>query len=82
MNLHEEIQALFEQVGPTIPAEAARTMAEATEKLAKSGIISRALGRGDKAPAFELPNALGQMVSSAALLQDGPLVVSFYRGTW
>ena len=82
MNLHEEIQALLEQVGPTIPAEAAKTMAAATEKLAKSGIVSRALSRGDKAPAFELPNALGQMVSSAALLQDGPLVVSFYRGTW
>ena len=82
MNLQEEIQTLLEKVGPTIPAETAKIMAEATEKLSKSGIVSRALGQGDKAPIFELPNVLWQMVSSAALLQDGPLVVSFYRGTW
>ncbi|WP_161973793.1 peroxiredoxin-like family protein [Hwanghaeella grinnelliae] len=38
--------------------------------------------RGDFLPPFALPNADGELVSSGALLRDGPLVVSFNRGTW
>lgn len=37
---------------------------------------------GDAAPAFSLPDALGVQVSSADLLAEGPIVVTFYRGDW
>ncbi|MEL7029388.1 MAG: peroxiredoxin-like family protein, partial [Pseudomonadota bacterium] len=37
---------------------------------------------GDVLPAFSLPNQDGAAVSSAALLEKGPLVVSFFRGVW
>jgi peroxiredoxin len=37
---------------------------------------------GTPAPSFSLKNQQGVEVSSARLLQDGPLVVSFFRGTW
>lgn len=33
-------------------------------------------------PAFELPDAHGQMVSSDELLADGALVIVIYRGAW
>ena len=41
-----------------------------------------ALAVGQQVPAFELPNAEGNLVSSADLLAKGPLVVTFYRGSW
>lgn len=33
-------------------------------------------------PAFNLPNASGTLVSSETLLAKGPLLVTFYRGSW
>jgi peroxiredoxin len=37
---------------------------------------------GDKAPLFELPNALGNRVSLQKHLEKGPVVITFYRGNW
>jgi len=50
-------------------------------ELRLSGAVARALQVGDRAPAFALPNARGEIVSSAQLT-TGPLVVSFFRGAW
>ena len=41
-----------------------------------------ALTLGQNAPTFSLPNANGQAISLANLLQKGPVVVTFYRGSW
>ncbi|MDE3743415.1 peroxiredoxin-like family protein [Maribacter polysaccharolyticus] len=35
-----------------------------------------------KAPDFELPNPEGKSISLAALLEKGPVVITFYRGNW
>ncbi|HWL93861.1 MAG TPA: hypothetical protein VNT79_10030 [Phycisphaerae bacterium] len=34
------------------------------------------------APAFTLPSSSGEQVSLARLLQDGPVLLAFYRGEW
>ena len=34
------------------------------------------------APVFALPDATGTSVSSATLLRQGPLILTFYRGLW
>ena len=47
-----------------------------------SRIAERALAAGNDAVDFTLPNARGEQVSSEALRQQGPIVVSFYRGGW
>lgn len=36
----------------------------------------------EKAPNFELPNAQGKLISLPNLLADGPVVITFYRGSW
>ena len=41
-----------------------------------------ALKIGEKAPNFELPNPEGKTISLATLLDKGPVVVTFYRGSW
>ncbi len=44
---------------------------------------SSTLDIGDRAPEFALPSANGRgQVSLAQLLQRGPVVVEFLRGTW
>lgn len=37
---------------------------------------------GDTLPSFNLTDALGKPVSSADLLAKGPLLITFYRGSW
>ena len=37
---------------------------------------------GEKAPDFILPNPLGKDVQLSDLLSKGPVVVTFYRGSW
>lgn len=37
---------------------------------------------GEKAPDFELPNAIGKAVSLADYLKLGPVILKFYRGEW
>lgn len=64
------------------PAEIHPIMARATAELIASGQAGRALKAGDQAPAFTLNDPDGKPVSSAELLAQGPLILSFYRGVW
>ena len=64
------------------PASVVAIMRKATADLTQSGQADRALKAGAAAPAFELPDAHGNLVRSADLLARGPLVLTFYRGVW
>jgi peroxiredoxin len=37
---------------------------------------------GDTLPSFDLTDAVGKPVSSADLLAKGPILITFYRGSW
>ena len=50
--------------------------------LKESNIEKRALSAGDTLPSFTLSNAVGNQVDSNTLLQQGHLVITFYRGSW
>ena len=43
---------------------------------------SNAIELGQQAPDFELPNPEGKAIKLADLLAKGPVVVTFYRGSW
>ncbi|ATG76654.1 AhpC/TSA family protein [Pseudoalteromonas sp. 20-92] len=43
---------------------------------------ANALDLNQSAPSFELPNQYGQSVQLTELLAKGPVVVTFYRGSW
>jgi peroxiredoxin len=53
-----------------------------TDDLVATGQADRALKAGVRAPEFALPDAHGNLVRSADLLAQGPLVLTFYRGVW
>jgi hypothetical protein len=80
----DEFNKKFESGGPPYhaPHEAIEKMHRATAELKASGIEDRALKVGDRAPSFTLFNQDHVQVSSANLLREGPLVVSFFRGHW
>ncbi|MGH8516966.1 MAG: peroxiredoxin-like family protein [Panacagrimonas sp.] len=83
MSLQDRLDAFkadFE--GNKAPPEAVAIMHRATAELAASGQAQRALKVGAMLPAFTLSDSEGRTVSSAELLAQGPLVITFYRGVW
>src|SRR5262249_25998080 len=65
-----------------VPADRKAIMHRATEDLRRSGILDRIVKVGAKMPAFKLANHDGGQVASDELLRSGPLVLSFFRGSW
>jgi hypothetical protein len=80
----DEFKQSFESGAPpyNVPREVIETMHRATAELKATGIEGRALKVGDTAPSFRLFNQDHVEISSAELLLQGPLVVSFFRGHW
>ncbi len=67
--------------GPKISAADMAVMKRSGEELSKS-MPDPGLKVGEKAPGFTLSNALGKPVSLAEKLKQGPVVITFYRGSW
>jgi peroxiredoxin len=82
MSLRQLIEEFQAAVLPGIPPELLQTMLRATRDLVDSGLASRAVQVGDRAPDFALPNTRGETISLSALRQRGPVVLNFYRGAW
>ncbi len=82
MSLQETLDAMRASFESRLAPETVATMHHATEALVQSGARDHVLKVGDQAPPFALPDQNGDMVRSAELLRQGPLVVSFYRGVW
>lgn len=57
-------------------------MDRATADLAARDILDGVPRVGDRAPYFARPDLDGDTVRLSALIKDGPLVVSFFRGRW
>jgi hypothetical protein len=82
MSLREDLADFREKSREKIPPDNLTVMDRALEDLERSGLAQTALNKGDTAPNFVLPNALGTSVSLSETLEKGPVVLSFYRGGW
>jgi len=82
MSLKEKLEAMRALAAARVPADKRAIMERATADLRASGILQKVAAVGQKAPAFAAPNYDGRTVSSGELLARGPLVVSFFRGSW
>ena len=81
--------ALNDQIAQTVaafmsqlPPDTAAVVSGSFEKLAASHVAEHAKNVGEIAPDFRLPNATGARVSLYDMLNNGPVVLSFYRGGW
>jgi peroxiredoxin len=63
-------------------AEASAAYTEWVRWMAEVGTGAGALRVGDTAPEFLLPDVDGRLVSSASLLERGPMILTFIRGSW
>ena len=59
-----------------------QTLKEGINSVANSDIFDTALNVGNKAPNFTLKNALNQPISLYSQLENGPVVLTWYRGGW
>jgi len=82
LSLQEQLEELTSKLRSLVPAERLATVDRAIEELQESRIVSSALKKGEKAPAFELPDGDGRLWRSEDLLRSGPVVIVFYRGRW
>ena len=82
MSLEQKLATLRAAVETRIPPDKAGIMHRATDDLRKSGILDRIVKVGARMPSFALANHDGRRVSSQDLLARGPLVLSFFRGSW
>jgi peroxiredoxin len=82
MPLQQELDAMMARfVRCCGPHVVGRVMTQIDRMIAE-GVGSHALPAGDRAPHFALPNAHGKTIELNRLLDDGPVVLAFYRGEW
>ena len=59
-----------------------KVMSAAKAELQKQDFENKALHVGQVAPDISLPNAHGKTVMLKDLLKSGPVILTFYRGSW
>jgi len=81
--------SLTDQLGETVgafmsslPDDDAQAVGASFEKLHASHTGESAIKVGEIAPDFTLPAATGEAVTLHGKLNEGPVVLSFYRGGW
>ena len=82
MNLKLDLKKVDENFIKSAPQDILDLFKRQAEKLAQKEIEKNALKVGDKIPHFTLENAIGEKIDSYDLLENGPLVINFYRGGW
>jgi len=81
-SLADAIATFTAGIAKHAPPEVLATLGAELRKLADSGIATRALQVGARAPDFSLPDAHGRLVALTNVVARGPVVITFYRGGW
>jgi peroxiredoxin len=82
MSLSEQSRKVTEAFIASQPENVQGVIVQAFKDLMESSAGDQALNSGDKATDFNLQNATGKQTMLNELLEDGPVVLSFYRGGW
>jgi peroxiredoxin len=81
MNSLPSLQQQLEEITASIPVAIGTRIDVGVSEIEASG-VAPGLAIGDRSPNFTLPDALGQPITLADLLAQGPVVATFYRGEW
>ncbi len=82
MSLKAQIDAYNVQKEAKLPGDVLALMAQTNEELIAQHIKNNALQVGAKVSNFSLNNHSAEQVELADLLNNGPVIISFYRGNW
>jgi peroxiredoxin len=87
--MSQTVHSLSEQLGETVgafmsslPEDDAQIVGASFEKLHASHTGESAIAVGEIAPDFTLPGATGELINLHNKLNEGPVVLNFYRGGW
>jgi peroxiredoxin len=80
--LPDELRARHEMTRAGWQPADSEALVAAIDALADAGVVEAALGLGEVAPDFELPDATGHWLNLSDLLSGGAAIVTFYRGAW
>jgi TolB-like protein/peroxiredoxin len=81
VTLKHELDSFMSTFMHSGPPQIVDAIVEHIDDMVADGIAENALKAGT-APNFKLPNPFGELVELSTLLQQGPVVVAFYRGEW
>ncbi len=82
MSLKDDLRDLYVNGHRRLPQDVLEVMDRGAAQLLVTRLAEKALGAGEHAPRFTLDSATGDQVSLDALLAEGPVVLTFYRGAW
>lgn len=82
LHLNEQLPLVDNEVAARLSAQQMEVLEQDIRGLVASDLSRNALSVGDLAPDFELPERSGRTVSSADLRARGPVIISFYQGSW
>lgn len=82
VSLNVRLKEVHAKLTAKVPAEQLAKYESGIKTLADSGITAKALAVGAQAPDFELQDIRGETRSLKSMLAQGPVVVTFYRGSW
>lgn len=80
-SMTKEMREKAAELRKQVPLEKLKAIKEEMNKIGKSGQAD-GLKEGNRAPDFTLPNHKGDHVNLYDNLKDGPVILSFYRGSW
>ena len=82
MSLKDQLAEFRAAWHERVPAERQQMMLQHIQELRDGAISKTMLKVGDQAPDIVLPDAKGTTVDVGALLKQGPVILTFYRGGW
>ncbi len=82
MSLEDSLAKLREMSKQRYGEETRSIMMNAMAEQRASGIVERAIKRGDTLPAFALPDHNNDIVRSDQLFSQGAVVLTVFRGHW
>ncbi len=82
MRLAEEIEKLQKQMFSKLSKQTIETITETTQNLIDKKIETNALKTGDNIIDFKLYTNDKKLVDTERLRNKGPIVISFFRGSW
>lgn len=82
MSYAEQYKQIVQNFISSLSPEAQQIVAKSFEQIMASDDGRNALKEGDAAIDFSLPNAKGEPTQLSRLLEQGPVVLNFYRGGW
>ncbi|MBL3547395.1 peroxiredoxin-like family protein [Chryseobacterium sp. KMC2] len=81
-DLENQIEELNENLAKQLPTEVLEVFGKSIQDLKTKNIEENSIAMGDTFPDFSLPNTNNEIVKLKELLQNGKVIVAFFRGSW